>query len=132
MTDLFDLVDLPSFLQVDEVDQETAIRVRRLASGWLQDATGLADWPNPVPDRLWAWGLELAAIAFRNPDSTNNESVDDYSVAYDRQRRKEILEAARQAYNTVAGQPQYSFPDPDWHWTTAQPSTLDSTFILIN
>jgi hypothetical protein len=117
VADLFDLGDLPSWLQVPEVDTETATRVRRSASGWLQDATGLTVWPASIPDRLWAWALELAAIAFRNPAATWSETVDDYTVQADRFRRREILAAARTAYNT-AGQPQGSFPDPDWHWST--------------
>lgn len=118
MADLFDLGDLPSWLQVPEVDTETAIRVRRSASGWLQDATGLTEWPDPVPDRLWAWAIELAAIAYRNPDGATGEQIDDYRATWnsDLQRRSEILAAARSAYNTGAGQPQYSFPEPDWHW----------------
>jgi hypothetical protein len=118
MPDLFDLVDLPSWLQVPEVDTETATRVRRAASGWLQDATGLASWPDPVPDRLWVWAVELAAIAFRDPDGTASETIDDYTRQQDRARRAEILTAARRAYNTGATSPQYSFPDPDWHWST--------------
>jgi hypothetical protein len=123
VADLFDLIDLPSWLQVPQVDTETATRVRRAANGWLQDATGLAVWPSPVPDRLWAWALELAAIALNNPTSANTEQIDDYQIAFgDRLRRAEILKAARSAYNTAAG-PQYSFPDPDWHWSVV-PSVL--------
>jgi hypothetical protein len=116
VADLFDLVDLPSWLQVPQVDTETATRVRRAANGWLQHATGLATWPNPVPDRLWAWAVELAAIAFRNPDATSSETIDDYTVQGDRFRRREILAAATAAYNTTAG-PQFSFPEADWHWS---------------
>jgi hypothetical protein len=80
----------------------------------------LPDWPNPVPDRLWTWALELAAIAYRNPAAAGSEGVDDYRVInnQDWQRRSEILAAARRAYNTASAQPQYSFPEPDWHWTT--------------
>ncbi len=118
MAELFELVDLRSALQlsVDEFDTDAASVARRHAYGWLQDATGLADWPDPVPDRLWAWAVELAAIAYRNPDAAQSEAVDDYKVVWDRQRRAEILQAAREAFAT-AGQPQGSFPQPDWHWT---------------
>lgn len=123
--DLFDLGDLPSWLQVPEVDTETATRVRRYASGWLKNATGLADWPNPVPDDLWAWGIELAGIAFRNPTAASSESIDDYSVSHDRERRAEILKAAKAAYGS-AGSPQYAFPDWDWHWTVV-PTTSPLT-----
>lgn len=120
MADLFDLVDLPSWLQVPQVDTETATRVRRYVNGWLQDATGLATWPSPVPDRLWAWAIELAGIVMDNPTAKWSETIDDYVGVNDRGangRRGEILKAARAAYN-ASSRPQYSFPEPDWHWTT--------------
>jgi hypothetical protein len=121
VTDLFDLGDLPSWMRVSEVDTETATRYRRWVNGWLQDATGLTDWPNPVPDRLWAWAIELAAIVWDNPMANWSMVIDDASTVYERGaqgRRREILDAARRAYNT-AGKPQGSFPDPDWHWSVA-------------
>lgn len=120
MADLFDLGDLPSWLQVPAVDAETATRYRRWVNGWLQDATGLTTWPDPVPDRLWAWAIELAAIVSDNPTAKWSQTIDDSIDVYERGpqgRRREILEAARAAYNT-ATQPQYSFPEPDWHWTS--------------
>jgi hypothetical protein len=117
--DLFDLVDLPSWLQVPSVDTETATRVRRAASGWLMGATRLTTWPDPVPDDLWAWAVELAAIAYRNPDGATNESIDDHTVGWDRQRRIDILAAARTAYSSgTTTAPLYEFPDADWHWTS--------------
>lgn len=125
MADIFDLGDLPSWLQVPEVDEQTAIRNRRAASGWLMGATGLSSWPDPVPDDLWAWAIELAAIAHRNPAAATSESVDDWNVSWDRMRRKEILNAAKAAYG-LAGSPQFSFPEPDWHWTATDVSTLTS------
>ncbi|MCZ7440822.1 hypothetical protein O7598_30845 [Micromonospora sp. WMMC241] len=119
MADLFDLGDLPSWLQVPEVDAETATRVRRAANGWLQNATGLTSWPDPVPDRLWAWAVELAAIAFRNPSAALSERVDDYEFSADRARRAEILADARRAYPPAGSGPQWSFPEPDWSWTSS-------------
>jgi len=107
-------------MQIPQVDTETATRYRRYVNGWLQDATGLTDWPNPVPDRLWAWAIELAALVFDNPGAKWSQTIDDSADTYDRGpqgRRQEILAAARRAYNT-AGKPQGSFPDPDWHWTS--------------
>jgi hypothetical protein len=116
VTDLFTIDELASYLQQD-VDTSTATVARRIASGWLKSATGLADWPtNPVDDQLFAWGLELAAMAYRNPDGAASESVDDHNVSWAGLRRKDILEAARLAYSS-AGAPTYSFPAVDWHWT---------------
>lgn len=127
MADIFDLEDLPSWLQVPEVDSATATRVRRYVNGWLQDATGLDVWPDPVPDRLWAWAIELAGIVHENPTAKWSESIDDYVSVNDRGangRRGEILRAARDAYNTTAGKPQYAFPEPDWSWTSTTTSVL--------
>jgi len=119
MADLFDLVDLPSWLQVPSVDTETATRVRRYASGWLKNATQLTPWPpDPVPDDIWAWAIELAGIAFRNPTGVASESIDDYARGDDAARRADILKAAASAYGG-AGSPRFSFPAPDWHWVVS-------------
>lgn len=126
MADLFDLVDLPSWLQVPSVDTETATRVRRFASGWLMQATGLTSWPTPVPDDLWAYAIELAAIAYFNPSGLSSESLDDHNVSYSAERRDQILAAARATYRTGATQPQGSFPAWDWSWTATTPSTLNA------
>ncbi|MEU4367546.1 hypothetical protein [Micromonospora chersina] len=117
MADLFDLGDLPSWLQVPEVDEQTAIRVRRAANGWLQDATSLTEWPNPLPDRLWAWAIELAAIAYRNPAAAASGRIDDFEYVADRARRTQILDDARRAYPAATTGPQWSFPKPDWSWS---------------
>lgn len=124
MADIFELADLPSWLQVPEVDTETATRVRRYANGWLQDATGLSSWPDPVPDRLWAWAIELAGCAYHNPTNLAAEQLDDYRVQYSAERRAEILEAARRTYNTASSSPKYSFPAWDWTWTTSDATTV--------
>jgi hypothetical protein len=120
VAELFELEQLASYMQVD-LDTSTATVARRVAYGWLSDATGLTVWPDPVPDRLFSWAIELAAIAHRNPDGALSEQTDDHRVQYDRQRRADILELAKAAYPSegasTAG-PQYSFPEPDWHWTT--------------
>lgn len=116
MADLFELTEFASYMQQD-VDTSSATVARRVASGWLKSATRLTDFTAPVDDQLWAWGLELAAIAFRNPDGLTSESIDDHSATWDRLRRIDILKAAAASYGG-AGSPTYSFPEPDWHWTT--------------
>src|SRR5690348_11002694 len=110
MADLFTIEEFASFIQQD-VDTSSATVARRVASGWLMSATGLSSFET-VDDRLFGWALELAAIAFRNPDGLASESIDDHNVTWDRQRRKDILTEVRTSYGT-AGQPQYSFPEPD-------------------
>jgi hypothetical protein len=115
MADLFTIDEFASFLQ-QGVDTSSATVARRVASGWLKSATGLTDWATPVDDQLFGWGLELAAIAYRNPDGAASEIIDDHTVQWDRARRKDILAAAATAYSS-AGRPQYSFPEPDWTWT---------------
>lgn len=112
--DLFTLAEFASYLQQD-VDTSSATVARRVASGWLLQATRLSDFPLPVSDQLFAWGLELAAIAFRNPDGAKSESIDDHSATWDRLNRIDILKAAAAFYGG-AGSPTYSFPAPDWHW----------------
>lgn len=120
-TDLFQLEDLRKLLRltVAEYDTGAATVARRQAGGWLSDATGLTAWPDPLPDRLWTWAIELAAIAYNNPDGALEEQTDDYRVKHDRARRMEILDAARSAYPSPApagSGPQWSFPEPDWSW----------------
>jgi hypothetical protein len=124
MAELFDLEDLPSKLQVPEVDSASAELAAEWAEGQLEDVTGLTAWPDPVPKKLKHWALDLAVIAYNNPTLVTDEQVDDYRVSYeDRQRIESILARARSVYNT-AGQPQYSFPEPDWSWTTTTTTTL--------
>jgi hypothetical protein len=115
MTDLFTNEEFSSFVQ-EEVDNSTTDVVRRIAAGWLKAVTGLSGLAIPVDDQLFGWGLELAAIAYRNPGGLASEAVDDYNATWDRSRRGAILAAARLAYGG-AGTPLYAFPDADWHWT---------------
>jgi hypothetical protein len=122
MADLFTYAEFNLYVK-ETVDPATTDVVRRIAYGWLKSATGLADWPSPVPDSLFAWGLELTAIAYRNPDGAAAEEIDDHNVQWDRARRRDILTAAMKAYSG-ATQPQYSFPEPDWQWTAEPVSPL--------
>ncbi len=115
---LFTNEDLASWLQIPEVDNSSADRARRYASGWLSDATGIIEWPDPVPDRLWTWGIELGGIAYNNPEGAASENIDDYRVQYDATRREQILDAARVAHASSSSGPQWSFPKPDWSWST--------------
>jgi hypothetical protein len=124
VADLVELEDLRKLLRmsVAEFDLDAAGIARRQAGGWLSDATGLTEWPDPVPDRLWSWAIELAAIAYNNPDAALEEQTDDHRVKHDRERRAEILDAARVAYpsesppSPASAGPLWSMPEPDWSW----------------
>ena len=124
MADLFTIGEFANYLQQD-VNTSSATVARRVASGWLKSATGLTDFVT-VDDQLFGWGLELAAIAFRNPTGAASESIDDYNVSFDAKRRAEILKAAAVAYGS-AGSPVYFFPDPDWHWESVPTATTGTT-----
>lgn len=126
MADLFTIEEFASYVQQD-VDTSSATVARRVASGWLKNATGLTEFTAPVDDQLFGWGLELAEISYNNPGGLAAESIDDHSTTSDRLRRKTILDAARAAYNTAAGQPQYSFPQADWHWEVSPTVLPDVT-----
>ncbi|MER7164501.1 hypothetical protein ABT336_00260 [Micromonospora sp. NPDC000207] len=116
MPDLFDLGDLPLWLQVPQVKEESATLYRRAVDGWLRTATGLAEWPDPVPDDLWGWAIELAGMVVENPTMASAETVGGVQTQFgNRARRAEILAEARRTYN-AAGKPMHSFPAPDWTW----------------
>lgn len=122
MADLFELTDLAAYMQQD-LDTATATTARRIASGWLGSATGLTEWPDPVPDQLWTYALELAEMAYGNPGGYVSEDIDDHSVGFNKTRRAEILAAAKSRYST-GSTPVYSFPEPDWSWTTVATNSL--------
>lgn len=122
MADLFEPQELEDFLQQGPLVEASVLIARRVATGWLRDATQLADWPEPVPEALFSWALELAGLAYNNPESLAVDQAGGVASTYDRQRRKEILDAAARAYGNPAGGrggPLGAFsaplPGPDWY-----------------
>jgi len=115
MGTLFELGELEDFLRDPQFDTAAGTVARRWASGWLKAPTGLTDWPVPVPDDIWAWGIELGAIAYRNPVGASSLAIDDFNISFDADRRAVILAAATAAYGGSSS-PRYSFPAADWHW----------------
>jgi hypothetical protein len=105
---------LSTYLQLPtrEDSEDMAIRV---AEGWLRGkCTQLTAWPpSPVPDDLWAWAIELAAMVYSNPEGLATRTVNEDTHGWIISRRAEILAAAAQRYGGAA--PQGSFPDSlDW------------------
>ena len=69
----------------------------RLVSAWLKEATGLKDLPEN-DDLVWAWAVELAALAVENPASTSAMTTDRITKTWsaaDARRRDQILAKAR-------------------------------------
>jgi hypothetical protein len=96
-----------------------------LAGTWLRSATGLASFPDPLPDDLHGWALELAAIAYdsRELGATVSPLVHQVNAA----RRREILAEAGRAYGpggAGTGGPQGSFPAACAYPDPAYPSRL--------
>lgn len=122
MADLFELPQLASYLH-QRLAYGSADLARRVATGWLRSATRLDTWPDPVPDDLLGWALELAGMVYTNPEGLTTEVVGATTATRERGRRDAILAAARSAYGGegVAGGPMFSFPEPDWSWSAPRP-----------
>lgn len=99
--------------------EELAIRI---AEGWLASVTTqLPVWPQPPPEDLWSWALELAALAYSNPTSMTSRTTDEDTRTWSAERRIEILAAAADRYGdgrgsaSTTGGPQGDFPIAlDW------------------
>lgn len=116
---LFDSEDLSTYVQYP-VDDDAAAAAERVVSGWLQDATGPGEWygddvvPSQLPAQLYAWAIELGAMAHENPAGLASEITADKTTVWDRARRTEILDKAAawagQNGSTSSGGPVGRFP----------------------
>ncbi len=100
-------VELATYLQ-QPVSEAVALSVIRVATGWLQAATGVTVWPEPTPDDLWAWTLELAAMAHANPAGAQSQEAGVIIHTWG-ERREQILEDAKGAYGSGQA-PKGCFP----------------------
>lgn len=108
MAGLFQPIELASLLQ-RQVQAGGAYAAEEIAAGWLISATGLSAFPDPLPDDLHVWGLELAALVYNSFTPTDGRTSPVDPVAKDR-----ILRAAGRAYGPAGagtGGPVGSFPD---------------------
>lgn len=107
MAGLFQPIELASLLQ-RQVQSGGAYAAEEVAAGWLRSATGLPTFPDPLPDDLHSWGLELAALVYNSFTPTDGSTSPVDPVARDR-----ILRAAGRAYGpggAGSGGPLGSFP----------------------
>lgn len=108
MAGLFQIIELASLLQRD-VQAGGAYAAEEVAATWLRSATGLPDFPDPLPDDLHGWGLELAALVYNSFTPTGGVVSPVDATAKDK-----ILSAAGRAYGpggAGSGGPQGCFPD---------------------
>ena len=100
--------ELAAYLQ-HQVKADVEASAIRVAEGWLLAACTSLVWPpTPVPDDLWAWAIELAAIAYNNPVGLVQRITDEDTRAWGTERRKEILAAARLRYGSGTATPVFS------------------------
>ena len=107
---LFDGEELSAHLQY-EVSDAAAASAERVVWGWLKGPLGLTERPNPVPDEVFSWAIELGAIAHENPAGLSEQTTGDETNRWALARRAEILDDARSssAATSTTG-PRGNFP----------------------
>lgn len=95
-----------------DIDDQTAQTAVRMSSAWLADETRIIPWPpNPLPEILWSWCLELATLIVANPESKTQRGVGGVSEGWATVRRDQILALARARFAATA-KPIGSFDPP--------------------
>lgn len=119
------LVSLDSLADILGYDSAADVRFReakglqavQLATSWLRGSVSAAVDEYPPREDLAAWALELAAMAYSNPEGLTSHTTADVTRVWSGSRRTEILAAAASAYPGTAGSgggqaPRGSFPAP--------------------
>lgn len=120
---LFTATDLSGLLR-KTVTEASATLVEKVVWGWLKPILGSATRPNPVPDELFSWAIELGAIAYENPSGLSRKQIGPFTEDYSAERRAEILAEVAGSSLAAAGRaplaPRGSFPEaacyPDRAW----------------
>jgi hypothetical protein len=120
MTPLFTATDLADLLG-RPVSDERAAAVERVVWGWLKPVLDLQERPNPIPDEVLSWALELAGIAYENPSGLTEYQLGAERTYFSAERRAQILAEASADRGAGEGtSPRGSFPaatrypDPAW------------------
>lgn len=116
MSELFTSDELSDWLG-KTVTAAKAVAVEKVVWGWLKPRIGATVRPDPVPDEVFSWALELAAIAYENPSGLDGKDIGPFGEQYSSERREEILAAAAAGGTGVLapkGQfpPARPYPDP--------------------
>lgn len=121
-TELFTAAELGNLLGTT-VSAERHTQVERIVWGWLRPALKAEDRPDPVTPEVYAWALELGAIAHENPAGLSSQQLGSSQRAFSSERRAEILSDAAAGGSSSATStppPRGSFPAarayPDGAW----------------
>lgn len=109
---LFTSADLGAVLQ-STVTEASAVTAERLAWGWLKPVLGVDERPDPVSPELWAWAVQLGAIAHENPALLSAYQLGDERSQYSDEARQQILALAAAGGQVPSGgvpRPRGSFP----------------------
>lgn len=101
-------------------DPTRAATVERIVWGWIKPLLGVDERPNPMPDELFAWALEIGAIKYENPTVRIAQTTGPFTVTYVANRSgsptariAEILDAiAASPLGSGGGRPSGDFPEP--------------------
>ncbi len=111
MAVLFTHTDLTDHLH-QRVTVEAAYAAERLVWGWLKPVLGLAERPDPVPDEVFSWAIELGGIAHENPAGLSSQQLGSLQRSFSVERRAQILAeaGAGASHGSTSSAPRGSFP----------------------
>lgn len=113
---LLDVKDVRDLVPQEQFSDDQLTVTMRLVAGWLRDASGLTELPDPLPDThaLWSPALELVALVAENPTSLASRTSGPTSRAWPQARRRDaILAGVRATYTREQTGPRGSFPPPE-------------------
>lgn len=115
---LLDPKDVRDLLPHERLADDQLAVTMRLVAGWLRQASGLTELPDPIPDThaLWSPALELVTLVAENPTSLASRTAGPTSASWPlAPRRDAILGGVRATYRAAATAPSGSFP-PAARW----------------
>lgn len=117
------------------IDDSTAGMVELVVWGWMKPALGMEARPAVLTDAQKAWAVQLAGIAFSNPEGLARYVLESEESFYDQGLRKSILDDVAAGEGKPSGAPATPkgrfpqrtpadcFPDParpngrGWPWS---------------
>lgn len=94
------------------VSETKAAAAERVVWGWLKPILGGEARPDPVPDEVFSWAVELGAIYLENPSGLASYQLGAERLGFSAERRAQILIEAAGDTPGSASTPRGSFPEP--------------------